>query len=389
MRFIRVVFGVCLVALVVVPAALALRFTDESYSPPVGQTGKPYPNWSFTGAGGCGPALPYQYRLLGSSAPPGLTIDSNGLVHGIPTQEGDYSFWLELSDENPPSASWCRPETAQRQFTIKIVRGLNITYKAGSLPAAGLNQAYTFELATDNPGAALVWSVQSGALPSGLGLDGTSGKISGTPTALGDYTFKIQVKDASGLRTDVQTYTLSVVQPLLLTVPQGVAEVGLRFQLKPQASGGKPAYEWSLGGGTSLPAGLALDPSSGAITGTPTAAGSSKPQLVVKDSIGLTNSATVSLVVVPHLLITRKPLPVAKVGAAYTALLRSTGGARPRSWTILGGRPGSLPKGLKLNAQTGRLSGTPTQAGTFRLRIQVSDALGAHSAAGIVLKVAR
>ena len=33
------------------------------------------------------------------------------------------------------------------------------------------------------------------------------------------------------------------------------------------------------------------------------------------------------------------------------------------------------------------ISGTPKQAGLFRLRLQVNDALGAHSAAGFVLKV--
>ena len=33
------------------------------------------------------------------------------------------------------------------------------------------------------------------------------------------------------------------------------------------------------------------------------------------------------------------------------------------------------------------ISGTPRKAGTYRLRLQVADKLGAHSAAGFVLKV--
>ena len=85
---------------------------------------------------------------------------------------------------------------------------------------------------------------------------------------------------------------------------------------------------------------------------------------------------------------TKRPLPAAKVGSAYRALLRATGGVAPRSWRILGGRPGLLPTGLRLNARTGQISGTPKQSGTFRLRIQVTDKLGAHSAVGFVLKVA-
>src|SRR5206468_267156 len=70
MRFTKVLLVSLLLALVVTPIALAIRFTDESYNPPVGETGKAY-NWSFTGAAGCGPALPYQYRILDGAPPPG------------------------------------------------------------------------------------------------------------------------------------------------------------------------------------------------------------------------------------------------------------------------------------------------------------------------------
>ena len=180
MRFTRVVLIVSLLALIIAPAALALRFTDESYTPPLGETGKAYPNWSFTGAGGCGPALPYQYRLLNSSAPPGLTIDSGGLVHGTPTQTGDFSFWLELSDENPPSAAWCRPSSAQRLFTIHVVPGLVIDQRQSSLGGAFLNQPYSLQL-TAKGGGTQAWSAIP-ALPSGLTINSSTGLVSGTAT---------------------------------------------------------------------------------------------------------------------------------------------------------------------------------------------------------------
>src|SRR5947208_2108140 len=106
-------------ALVLTSAAWAIRFTDESYFTPAGTVGAPY-SFTFTGAGGCGPALPYQFTIIGGSLPPGLGLALSGLVSGTPTQAGSYSFWVNLSDQNPPSADWCRPAQSQREFTIVI-----------------------------------------------------------------------------------------------------------------------------------------------------------------------------------------------------------------------------------------------------------------------------
>jgi hypothetical protein len=381
MHRVKIVFLVSLLALIVVPAALAIRFTDESYSPPSGETGKPYPNWSFTGSGGCGPALPYQFRLLNSSPPPGLTIDTSGLVHGIPTQAGEFSFWLQLSDEDPPSASWCIPKTAERQFTIKILQGLKIQQNTLSPKAATfVNEPYSFQLTATGSGT---WSLISGSLPAGVTLNSSTGLISGTPTVTGDFTFKIQL--LSGTRSDVQTYTLAVVPKLQIATPAAPgAEVGLPFQLALNATGGRTPYKWSA---TGLPSGFALDQSTGVISGVPGVATSSVVKVTVTDALGLTTTVDVSLPVAAKLAILKRLLPAAKVGAKYIGRFKATGGVAPFKWTILGGRPGSLPTGIKLNAKTGRLSGTPTKAGTYRLRLQVTDKLGVKSAAPFVLKV--
>src|SRR5262249_61315117 len=102
MRFTRIVLLCSLVALVAVPAAMAIRFTDDSYNMPTGVVGQAYSK-QFDGAGGCGPALPYQYTLIAGSLPPGLSLSFSGLIHGPPTHAGNRAVFLKLHDPKPPS----------------------------------------------------------------------------------------------------------------------------------------------------------------------------------------------------------------------------------------------------------------------------------------------
>jgi hypothetical protein len=378
MRFTKVVLIVAVAALIIAPAALAIRFTDDSYNTPVGEVGKAY-SFQFQGAGGCGPALPYQYRVLAGSLPPGLSLSKSGLISGTPTQGGGWSFWVELSDENPPSASWCVPSSAQREFSITIQQGLLIQQRQPTLGPAQVNTPYSLQFTASGSAS---WTVSGGALPAGLTLS-SGGLLSGTPTTAGDYSFKITA--SAGGRSDSQTYSLSVVNKLQLTAAATEGEVGQAFILKPQATGGKPGYTFAVEG--SLPAGLSLNAATGEISGKPTAPGTYPVKLRVTDSIGLTTTLDVPLKVSAKLSIVKKSLRAAKVGKLYRAKLTVLGGVGPYTWNILGGRPGFLPKGISFNKRTGTFAGKPTKAGIYRLRLQVVDSLGVKSALGVVLTV--
>ena len=102
-------------------------------------------------------------------------------------------------------------------------------------------------------------------------MNSTNGTIAGTPTTAGDYTFQIKVSD--GTRSDAQTYSLSIVPKLAIGPISGVAEPVFRSRQR-RSRGWRPGYSWSLDGGTALPAGLTMDPATGAISGKPTVAGS-------------------------------------------------------------------------------------------------------------------
>jgi large repetitive protein len=386
MRRIRIVLLTSLVALIAVPAALAIRFTDDSYNMPTGYVGQPYSK-QFNGAGGCGPALPYQYTLISGKLPPGLSLSFSGLISGTPTQAGSYSFYVNLSDQNPPSASWCRPAESQRQFTITVLGGgtpvapLTISQRTLAPSATVENAPYSFQF-TATGGGTQTWSLQSGLLPAGLKLS-SNGLLSGTPTATGDFTFKVQVTDGS--RTDAQTYTLSVVAPLTAGAPASVpkAEVSRPLQLLFAANGGKAPYKWAPAAGTTLPAGITLDGSTGVLSGWPEVAGSYALKLNVTDAVGLTSSVDVTLVVAPQLTTLNRTI-TSKIGRALHARLRATGGVQPESWRIV---QGALPAGVHIGRYSGILSGRPRHAGTTELVIRVRDSLGAVSTARILLKI--
>jgi len=380
MRRIRVaaLLLVCLTALVVVPSAAALRFTDNSYNVPVGYIGEYYTH-QFEGEGGCGPALPYSFTVLAGALPPGLVLGDNGNVIGIPQEAGTWSFWVELSDEDPPSAEWCTPAASERLFTITVRPGLGIQQQSQRLLVAG--RPFRLQL-TSGGGGPQTWSVWAGSPPAGITLS-RDGLLSGTPTVPGSSTFIVQV--AVGDRTATQTLTLTVVEALeVADVKVPGAEVGRPFTLQLAATGGRGARTWSLAEGATLPNGLTLDGTGGVISGTPTVAGVFPVHLTVTDAMGSAGTADFDLAVARKLALADKRLPSARVGRQYRTRTVAVGGIGPMRWKLLHGR---LPAGVELGTETGVLSGVPRGAGVFRVSVQVTDALGASATRTFVLRV--
>jgi len=64
-----------------------------------------------------------------------------------------------------------------------------------------------------------------------------------------------------------------------------------------------------------------------------------------------------------------------QVGTAYSATCTASGGTAPYAWTILPNGTGSLPLGLGFaaNGATATISGTPTKAGNYNYRVEVTD----------------
>jgi hypothetical protein len=392
-RFLLLVAVVSVIAGAAVPNAMALGFEDAPCLPspqlkickPDAEVGKSI-TYEINGKGGCTPDS-VVYSIVAGAMPPGMSLNSsNGHVSGVPTQAGTYQFWIQVADipQWQGGASWCQDDKqSQWQFQITVVSGLSIQQRQSNLTPAQVGTPYSFQLTTNSSSSSgLTWSVGSGALPTGINLNASTGLISGTPTQAQDSHF--QVKVTNGSQSDTQTYNLSVVQPLAIATPaQTAAEVGLPVQIALSATGGKGPYTWVV---TGLPAGLTFDPATGAIAGTPATPGAATVQVSVTDTLGLTKQLTVNLAVAAKLALQKQPLLPATVGVAYNVRLIRTGGVTPISWTILSGK---LPAGIKFGARTGKLTGAPRRAGTYHFRVQVTDRLGGKSTLGFVLKVVK
>lgn len=309
-----------------------------------------------------GGTAPYTWNVTSGSLPAGLSLSSSGLISGMPTAAGTSTFTAQVADTESA------PQKATAQLSITIFTPLNLA--TNSLLDGIQNAAYTSSLTATGGMAPYTWSVTSGALPPGLNLS-AAGVITGTPTATGVSSFTVQVADAeSSPQKSTAQLSITIVAPLSITttsVLNGTLNTPYRANLA--ATGGIAPYNWSITAG-SLPAGLSLS-ALGAITGTPTATGTSTftVQAADAESIPQKAAAQLSVTIVAPLSITTTSLLNGILNVAYTENLDATGGVPPYSWSIT---TGSLPSGLSLSA-AGVITGTPTTPGTFSFTVQASD----------------
>ena len=315
---------------------------------------------SLLAAGGVFPYV--QFRILPSGAlPAGLVLDAvTGAITGTPSVAGPAAFSAAVTDTNgnvaatspacniivavpPPLTVVCPPASATT----------GVSYSSGSLNVTGGVAPYSYSIV--------------GTLPAGLTLNTANGAVTGVPGAPGS--FGIQITDSGGA-TAVTCPVTVAPRPVLAVTCQALtaATVGVYFSTGPMSvAGGVAPYVYSVIG--TLPAGLSLNSATGAVTGTPAAAGSFS--IKVADANGLTGT-NCPIIVNPVVSLACPAVSASTAGVPYSSgPLAVSGGTAPFAFSIYG----TLPQGLSLNTASGAVTGVPAAPRTFR--VKATDARGA------------
>jgi len=318
------------------------------------------------------------FNVVNGSLPPGLVLDpSNGTIAGTATTAGAYSFTVEVTDKITGAVT-------DSPCTIQIYSKPSLICNGGTTTLGAILNA---SLVANGGSGHYTYSLGSGS-PSWMSINSTTGAMSGSVLNLvSPLTWTGAVTDSTGNQNVSVLVTCSATvnpKPALSCPTSGMTgTVGMPFTPPaPTPSGGTAPYKFSIGSG-SLPAGLTLDPATGLVTGTPTAAGSYSLQVTDSKGVNTTGSCSYTIAAAPVLTCASSALTSITVGGTFSVpALAVSGGVAPYTFSVA---TGALPAGVTLTTSNGAVSGSPSTTGSFTL--QVTDANGAVSAGSCAYSV--
>ena len=304
-----------------------------------------------------------------------------------PTTAGTISGALTLKDD-ALNASYA---TQSISLSGTAISSLTATQQ---ISAAFLTKSFTitpFIPVTGSGGTGTLTYSISPALPSGLNLNASTGAVGGTPTVTSTATtYTVTVTDANGA-TASKTFALTVNGPVSATTV--IASVGLTIQNPVSAgiipvtgSGGVGTLHYTVS--PTLPPGITMNSTTGALSGLPTNATPVATYTVtVTDANNATATATFTLAVNPSVSATTAIASVAltqnHAAIAFTPVTGASG-TTPLSYSVLP----VLPAGLSMASSTGAVSGTPTAVSSATsYTVTVTDANGTTASRNFSLTV--
>lgn len=299
---------------------------------------------------------PYYYKLTMNqnamatvwSLPDGLSFNPiTGEITGTPTSAGleDCSF------------SYAGSQSVNIAIPILASAPLPPIITSPAMASGCVNVPFSYQIGVSDP----VNTVYSASpLPPGLKIDTKSGLISGVPTSTGVYSNIVigAIHPKGNTYGKLRLVISSTLPPPVFTsslmAERTIGQSGTLYQ----AALSNPAAQFTA---TGLPAEMVMDPTTGTITGTPVAAGNYDIKLSASDGNNTALSKVLLRVVDPNYIeLIGAAGSRAVVGQSYDFTLLTSPPAKSVSCYN-----SNLPSGLTIDASSGRITGSPTKAGTY------------------------
>lgn len=321
-----------------------------------------------------------KYELVAGSLPSFLSLDQNtGNISGSADAKGTWAgLKVRMTDSTGSSAT-------TDGFSIAIGDRLPLEMNTSDTYNIVANKSYKLSMPVVNAVGAVSF-VQTGALPEGIAFDAKYGRFSGVAKVIGSFPVTVSVTDSKGANV---TKSFSFVidtngKPINLTVTDFVTKVGEPI------STALPTYSNEVGAvqfwsDELAEYGLVIDPDTGVISGTATQLMDITPNVNISDASLRVTSKPISIKVVPDLVANvpaRIDLPVNKRVYPYITV-SADNGIGTLDWFI----EGVLPKGLSFSTKQRRFAGTPTEIGTFPVKITVAERHGFKQASSVAVDI--
>jgi Tol biopolymer transport system component len=324
-----------------------------------------------------GGTTPYSWSEIiptggASGLPPGLALtqaagSNDAVISGMPTSAGTFgAINIQLAEAATP------PAITSRIFSIQVNNPVPaIVQISRDTATAG---AQGFDLTIDGSGflpvSEVLWNgaprVATFVSPTRL----SAAILASDLATQGNAQIQVRNPAPGGGTSNTLGFTITPA-PGQLTITTAALPNGIRgfaYASGVQATGGVAPLTFSVSAGT-LPPGLNLDASTGALAGNPSAGGQYDFTVQVQDSGNPQQLASQAYTVLV-IQITNVALPDGIIGQPYSHTLSVIGQVSPSTWSVFGGSV--LPTGFTLST-AGTLSGTPSATGTFLFSIQVTD----------------